>query len=197
MRTIYIDVEQVEALRRHLSPREWLSLWVSAETGLRVGDVVALKWEDIGETSINYTAQKTGKNGNAKISADLRRALRASRTASEWVFPSPMDYKKHITRQCVWARVKKACKRANIDPEGIAPHSFRKYFAVQTFKTSGLKATQAALQHDRATTTELYALSDFSTGLNADKPLLRRDLPFLLEILSASFASRVDKTKNS
>lgn len=193
MRTIYIDESQVDAIRAHLSPSEWLALWIAAETGLRVGDVVSLRWEQIGAHAINFTAQKTGKKGSAPISLRLRDQIRAQKTASEWVFPSPKDHGKHLTRQAVWYRVKKACERAGIDPEGIAPHSFRKHFAVELFKRSGLKATQTALQHDRAITTELYALSDFSTGTNANKPILRRDLPFLVEIISAALLSRVDK----
>lgn len=193
MRTIYIDESQVEAIRTHLSRSEWLALWIAAETGLRVGDVVSLRWEQIGVYAINFTAQKTGKEGSAAISARLRVAILASRSPSPWVFPSPKDYRKHLTRQAVWYRVKRACERAGIDPEGIAPHSFRKYFAVETFKRSGLKATQAALQHDRAVTTEIYALSDYSTGTNADKPILRRDLPFLVELIAAAINSRLDK----
>lgn len=193
MRTIYIDEAQVEAIRASLSRDAWLALWIASETGLRVGDIVSLKKSQIGAHAINFRAQKTGKEGIAHISAELRRAILASFTASEWVFPMKKDPARHITRQAVWARVKAACKRAGIDPEGIGPHSFRKHFAVELFKRSGLKATQTALQHDRAVTTELYALSDFSTGTNAEKPLLRRDLPFLVEIISAALRSRVDK----
>ena len=193
MRTIYIDESQVEAIREHLAPSEWIALWIAAETGLRVGDVVSLRWEQIGAHAINFTAQKTGKEGSAPISSRLRDQIRAHKTDSEWVFPSPKDYGKHLTRQAIWHRVKRACERAGLDPEGIAPHSFRKYFAVQTFKRSGLKATQTALQHDRAVTTEIYALSDYSTGTNADRPILRRDLPFLVELITLTLQSRLDK----
>lgn len=193
MRTIYIDESQVEAIRASLSREAWLALWIAAETGLRVGDIVSLKKTQIGAREINFRAQKTGKEGSAHISAELRRAILASFTPSPWVFPMKKDPTRHTTRQAVWARVKTACKRAGIDPEGIGPHSFRKHFAVETFKRSGLKATQAALQHDRAVTTEIYALSDFSTGTNANLPLLRRDLPFIVEIISAALRSRVDK----
>ena len=190
MRTIYVSTEQVEKIAAHLSPWEWLTLWVSCETGLRVGDVVALQWKQVSSRGILFRAKKTGKQGFAPISEKLARELQLSRRASRWVFPSPRDPAKHLTRQAVWYRVKRACERSGIDPEGIAPHSFRKYFAVETFKREGLKATQAALQHDRTITTEDYAMSDFITGKNANLPLLRRDLTLVVKLVAAALKNR-------
>lgn len=190
MKTVYITAEQVKAIAAHLSEREWLSLWVSAETGLRVGDVVSLRWLQITVLGIFFVAQKTGKAGIAPISDELRARLMAHRSSSRWVFPSPRDPRKHLTRQAVWYRVKRACERAGIDPEGVAPHSFRKHFAVETFKREGLRATQSALQHDRTITTEDYAMSDFITGENAEKPLLRRDLTLVVKLVAAALKNR-------
>lgn len=190
MKTIYITTEQVEKIAAHLSPWEWLTLWVSCETGLRVGDVVALRWQQITPSGIFFKAQKTGKWGLASISERLFRELKLSRRATAWVFPSPKDPRKHLTRQAIWYRVKRACERSGIDPDGIAPHSFRKYFAVETFKREGLKATQAALQHDRTITTEDYAMSDFITGANANLPLLRRDLTLIVKLVAAAIKNR-------
>lgn len=190
MRTIYVTTEQVERIAAHLSSWEWLTLWVSAETGLRVGDVVGLDWWQVSPQGITFIAQKTGKLGFAPISEKLFRELKLSRRSTRWVFPSPRDPSKHLTRQAVWCRVKRACERAGIDPTGIAPHSFRKYFAVETFKREGLKATQAALQHDRTITTEEYAMSDFITGENANLPLLRRDLVLIVKLVAAALKNR-------
>ena len=190
MKTSYITPEQVKEIAAHLSEREWLSLWVSAETGLRVGDVVSLRKMQITAAGIYFVAQKTRKCGIAPISDELRKALKSSCASSRWVFPSPRDPRKHITRQAVWYRVKRACERAGIDPEGVAPHSFRKYFAVETFKREGLRATQSALQHDRTITTEDYAMSDFITGENAEKPLLRRDLTLVVKLVAAALKNR-------
>lgn len=195
MKSIYLDNEQLFALRQNLTDGEWLALWVASETGLRIGDVVSLPRCQIAHNRILYRAKKTGKPGKAPISSELYEALTVHirPAVSPWLFPSPYKLGRHLTRQAVWARVKKACVRAGIDPAGISPHSFRKHFAVELFKRSGLKATQAALQHDRAATTEIYALSDFSTGNNANLPLLRRDLPMIIELVSASVYSRMKK----
>lgn len=193
MKSIYLDREQLFAIRQNLKDEEWLVLWVASETGMRIGDVVSLPRCQVGRRFILYRAKKTGKPGKAPISLELYEALQNRVFVSPWLFPSRYKFGHHLTRQAVWARVKKACDRAGINPAGISPHSFRKYFAVELFKRSGLKATQAALQHDRSTTTEIYALSDFSTGSNANLPLLRRDLPMIIELISASICGRYEK----
>ena len=195
MKTIFLDEEQVETIAAHLPADAWLPLWIAAETGLRIGDVVSLKRSSICGLEIHYTAQKTGKGGVAAISAELGAAIAhfAARSRRRWLFPSPKDPRKHLTRQACWYRVKRACENAGVDPEGIAPHSFRKHFAVKLYREKGLKAVQNALQHDRATTTEIYALSDFSTGKNAKQPLLRRDLQFIIEQVTAAVLARLDK----
>lgn len=193
MQSIYIDDDQIAKLRANMRPYAWLVFWLSAETGMRVGDAVALSWDGVAYREIVYVAQKTGKAAHCRISLELYKALKAYQTASPWVFPSPKDPRKHLTRQAVWSRIKTACERVGIDPAGISPHSMRKHFAVEVFKRSGLKAAQEALQHDRAITTEIYALSDFSTGQNAEKPLLRRDLDLIIKLCAAALGLRVDK----
>lgn len=188
MRTKFIDIEDVERLRRAMSSDEWLILRISLETGMRVGDIVALKGENIIENKIVYTAQKTGKIAEISINQPLFREIskKIHKNRGRWLFESPYRLGKHITRQCVWQRVKRACARAGVSPVGVAPHSFRKVFAVDLFKREGLAAAQAALQHDRPSTTQIYALSDFTSGSNGLKPLLRRDLPLIIaEVVQA------------
>lgn len=178
MRARYLEEREVEALRRAMLAEDWLIMQVAQETGLRVGDVVALRWEDIRGRKVTYRAQKTGKLGCAELSAGTAAwlARRRRRRASGWVFPSPKKPGAHITRQAVWWRMKRACKRSGVDEAGASPHSLRKVFAVAVYREDGLRAAQEALQHDRAEVTELYALSDWSTDAHADEPLLRRDM---------------------
>lgn len=192
MRTSYIDPEAIERLRANMGGDEWLTLWVALETGMRIGDIVLLRGFNLVKGQIEFTAQKTGKIGKIPVSKRLFAELSAktSGKSSAWVFPSPVKAGQHITRQCVWQRVKRACKRAGVDSKGIAPHSFRKSFAVELFKREGLEATREALQHDRASTTQLYALSDFTSGSNGDKPLLRRDLPLIVAEVLACLGQR-------
>ena len=177
MKSDYIDEKDVENVRERLTLAEWLPFWVMLETGLRVGDVVALRVRDVKVDGIHYVAQKTGKPGVAKISKRLRDALPKN---GRWLFPGR---KGHLTRQAVWYRVKKATERAGQSCEGKSPHSFRKTFAVELYREKGFKAVQEALQHSNAATTEIYSFADWSTGENANKPLLRKDMQLLVKVV--------------
>lgn len=181
MKSKYIDNSELEKLRSMLAEEAWLPLWVSLETGLRIGDVVKLKKVNLQADGLHYRAQKTGKNGVAKISAELRKRL--DRIRGKWLFPSPYKKGKHITRQCAWARIKAACKKAGIDSDGVSPHSLRKVFAVELYREKGFKAVQDALQHESAATTEIYSFADWSTGDNAELPLKRKDMQLLVKMV--------------
>lgn len=134
-----------------------LALRLSLETGLRIGDCLALRPEDIDGCVISYTAQKTGKRGKKKISADLAKRLRKI-SDKNFVFVGRFGDKPR-TRQAVWKDVKKASKALKIS-ENLSPHSARKTYAVEEFHEKGFKEVQKELQHDRAETTMLYAYSD-------------------------------------
>ena len=167
-------------MRECLSPTEWMPLWLSLETGLRVGDVVGLRVSSVKLDGIHFKAQKTGKAGVARISDRLRRALPKK---GKWLFPSPTKPGKHLTRQAVWARVKAAGKRAGLELDGLSPHTMRKVFAVEVYREKGFKAVQEALQHNNSATTEIYSFSDWDTGKNAEVPLKRRDLKLVVRMV--------------
>ena len=184
MRSKYIESADVSAIRAELTDERWLPLWVAVETGLRVGDVVKLRRENLKADGLHYRAQKTRKNGVAHISADLRRVLSSRR--GKWLFPSPYKKGEHITRQCCWARIKAACKRGELSTEGISPHSLRKVFAVELYREKGFRAVQEALQHANCATTEIYSFADWSTGDNAELPLTRKDLQLIVKLVLES-----------
>jgi integrase len=190
----YIDDEEIEKLRVNLDLHSWLPLWVALETGLRVGDVVALRRASLKEDGIHYRAQKTGKCGVAPLSAELRKQLPKN---GKWLFPSPYKAGEHITRQCVWARIKRAAKRAGVDPDGISPHTLRKVFAVELYREKGFKAVQTALQHTNGATTEIYSFADYATGANANEPLRRRDLQLIIKMVVEALGDAYKLPKES
>lgn len=177
MRSRYLEEKELADLEE-AAGSEWLPLAVALCTGLRVGDVLKIRPEDLTPEGVRYVAEKTGKEGFAQLPPSLLRQLREN-AGEGWCFPSPRAAGKHLTRQAAWQRIKRAAARVGIDPAGVSPHALRKCFAVERLRAEGLGAVQRALQHDRPGTTELYALSDWLTGANADKPLLRRDIPIL------------------
>jgi integrase len=181
LKSKYIETTELDKLRSMLAEEAWLPFWVSLETGLRIGDVVKLRRQNLQTDGLHYKAQKTGKNGVAKVSAELRKEL--SRRRGKWLFPSPYKAGKHITRQCAWARIKTACRKAGLEPDGVSPHSLRKVFAVELYREKGFRAVQEALQHRNAATTEIYSFADWSTGDSAELPLKRKDLQLVVKMV--------------
>ncbi len=144
------------------------ALLVSLSTGLRIGDVLALRHQDINGRMLTTVCQKTGKPFAAELPPNLANGL-AEWNGSEWCFPSPRNPAKHRTRQAVWHDIKCAARKAGLS-ENITPHSARKIFAVDRFRKKGLNDVQIALQHDRPDTTLIYAFSNLLQGTKKEKP---------------------------
>lgn len=157
MRTDYIEPWLYKKIFHLMNYENALALRVSLETGLRIGDVLSLTPDCLQGTTLHYTAQKTGKSGKKKISAELAKKLR--RIADKnFIFVGRFDDKPR-TRQAVWKDVKRASKIAGV--EGNAGcHSARKTYAVNLFHENGLTDVQKELQHDNLNTTMWYAYSD-------------------------------------
>ena len=76
-----------------------------------------------------------------------------------WVFPG-RNPRKHHTRQAVWKDVKRAAAAFRI-PQNVAPHSFRKVYAVELMKKYGdIEKVRRALNHNSESVTLIYALAD-------------------------------------
>lgn len=161
MRADFVKPNVLELIVNQLEPENANAVRVSMETGLRIGDVLSLRRENLRGASIHFVASKTGKGGSAKISSRLRRDLIAY-AGSEWLFPGARG-NAHRTRQAVWADVKRACRALGISGN-ISPHSARKTFAVEDYHEHGLQHVQNALQHDDTSVTLIYALSDVLTN---------------------------------
>ena len=181
LKSRYIEDHELVALKEaFVNPSLYLPFEVALSTGLRIGDVLKIRKEDIREGRLYYVAEKTGKSGSIALSSELADKLLKNANKSVWCFPSPKKRGKHLSRQAAWSRLKNAAKTSGTEAKGISPHSYRKTFAVDLFKREGVAAVMSALQHSNVQTTELYALSDFISGANAEKPLLRKDIPYIV-----------------
>ena len=138
-----------------------LAARVSLETGMRIGDVVKLRPDQLIRRTIHYTADKTGKAGKAVITQDLANRLRAI-SGDEWIFTGRLGG--HRARQTVWKDVTRSAEALRaagiIHEEHVTPHSARKTFAVNDAEAHGIKHTQEALQHSSLETTKLYVFSE-------------------------------------
>lgn len=190
MVTDYLSLSEYNKLYPYLSYDNYLALRVSLETGLRIGDVVALPADCLMGNEIRYTAQKTGKQGHARISNDLADRLRKI-SGKQYIFSS-RGKSGHRTRQAVWRDVKQAAKLAGVSGN-IAPHSARKTHAVQTFRQRGFAAAQRELQHSDPSTTLLYVLSDTisSAGRVSDELVRSDEIDRLADLIADRVVERL------
>lgn len=168
MRSAYIKPDSMSAVLAMLTPENRLVCEVMLKTGLRVGDVLLLRCENVKER-MSVKERKTGKSKRVYLGADLARRLKCGRSVG-WCFPNAWDDAKHRTRQAVWKDIKRASRLLRYK-ENVTPHTCRKVYAVEYYEKHGLDATSRALNHDRAEVTMLYALADVIT---ADKHRQRR-----------------------
>ena len=161
-----------------------LAIRVSLETGLRIDDVLRLKWENFtNSTKFTYFAKKTGKKGVKKLSKLLKSEIFSRDVhGSEYLFPG-RKRGTHRTRQAVWKDIKKAADLLGVQLNA-SPHSARKTYAVELRKTEGLPAVQRELQHSDMNTTMLYAFADLArTGKREPIPP-SEDLIFFADLVA-------------
>ena len=159
MKTDFIDNDVMAHILYALTYENMLVCKVCLETGLRVGDVLLFKSKDLDKWTFTIREQKTKKKKIVRLREPLKKELR-SVAGSYFVFEHRTDSMKHRTRQAVYNDLKRACRAFRIK-ENVSPHSMRKSFAVDLFKSTGdLKKVQQALNHDNDLVTMLYAMAD-------------------------------------
>ena len=157
-RTDYLLRREAEIVMAALMPANRLAVKVCLHTGLRIGDVLALKTAQLAPR-MTITEAKTGKRRRIGLPAALLDELRAQ-AGSVYVFPHRTDESKHRSRSAVWKDVKRAAKAFRL-PQNVAPHSFRKLYAVELYKKYGdIERVRRVLNHDEVATTIIYALAD-------------------------------------
>ena len=192
MRTDYLNPQLYNRLYSCMTYENVLALRVSLETGLRIDDVLSLRAEQIVRRTIYGTAEKTDKPYRKTISAELAKRLGSlAPNKGGFIFPHRLDPTKHRTRQAVWSNMKKAAALMGVKLNA-APHSARKTYAVEMFKDKGLEQTQKELQHDRLSTTMLYAFSDMLCGTE-HKTQDIVDMDAFAEIIAEKVAKKLKK----
>lgn len=156
MTTEYLLRREMEHVLAALTPSNRLVCRVCLQTGLRVGDVVSLKTRDL-KGQFWIVESKTKKRRRVNLPRELLDQIRAQ-AGEVWAFPGRKPGQ-HRTRQAVWADVKRAAKAFRIR-QNIAPHSFRKVYAVELLRRCGdVKRVQRALNHSDCATTMIYVMA--------------------------------------
>lgn len=159
MRTIPFAKDDISAALRLLTHHNELVLKVMFSTGLRVGDVLSLKTEDIKKSSVTIKEQKTGKKKRVRISSQLREEMMKI-SGRVYVFEHRNDRMRPRTRQAVWKDLKRASEMLRIS-KGLGTHSARKTWAIEKLKSGySLEEIQKMMNHTTPEITMIYCLAD-------------------------------------
>jgi integrase len=152
-RTRRVTVREYQAIRANADPLLRAVMSVCYATGQRIGDVLAIRSEDIGEDGIYFEQQKTGKQLVVAWTTELRAAVAEARALKPnalrppllWGFEAP-------TYHMVWKRWRAACKAARVT--GATLHDLRAMAATDA-EAQGIDA-RALLGHTDERTTRIY-----------------------------------------
>ena len=157
MKTESLLQREVDLVLAALTDTNRLVMRTALHTGLRVGDVLQLQPGQL-RPHFWVTEDKTGKRRQVGLPEPLLSDLR-NHAGEYWVFPG-RNPRKHHTRQAVWKDVKRAAQAFRL-PQNVAPHSFRKVYAVELMKKYGdIEKVRRALNHNSESVTMIYALAD-------------------------------------
>ncbi len=134
-------------------PTERVLLLLGAHAGLRVSEMVALRWSDIGPGRATLVVQggKGGKKRTIPLSGTLARALATLpvRHSTDRILP-------YRDRNAVYYRVRAITQRAGVTPLGV--HSLRHYAGTRLVReTDNLEMASHLLGHSSVATTQIYA----------------------------------------
>lgn len=157
MKTEYLLNREVDLVLSMLTYRNALIMRVALHTGLRIGDVLALKTSKLAPR-FWVTESKTGKRRQVGLPEPLLSDIK-KQAGNVWAFESPKTGKPQ-TRQAVWKDVKRAAHALRL-AQNVGPHSARKVYAVDLMQKYGdIDRVRRALNHGSETITMIYALAD-------------------------------------
>ena len=134
-----------------------MSLVVEANMGLRISDILKLKFSDIIKDGdryrLNIKEQKTKKGRFFTVLTEAYQHLKIY-CLENGITPNEHIFK--FTVRGVQNKLKKVCDYLEYD--GISTHSFRKFFATQIYVNNdyNIVLVQKLLQHSTAAVTQNY-----------------------------------------
>lgn len=154
--TEYLLEKELETVLALLTPQNRVIMRTVLHTGLRVGDVLAIKTEDLAPR-MRVKEAKTGKYKTIGLPASLLADIK-DQAGEGWAFPG--RFEGHKSRQAVWADIKRAAAACRL-PQNVGTHSGRKVYAVRLLKKYGdIEKVRRLLNHDYLSVTLLYAMAD-------------------------------------
>lgn len=132
------------------------------KTGLRVSELVSLKFSSLKERNKQYFVVVLGKGNKTRTVGidpqsylDLLELKHGNSKKEDFIFLSKKLNSK-LSRVGIWKIIKQAVKNANLDVE-ISPHFFRHSHATKALELGeDLRVIQSTLGHDSIVTTTKY-----------------------------------------
>lgn len=157
MKTEYLLNREVDLVLAMLTPRNALIMRTALHTGLRIGDVLALKTSQLAPR-FWVTESKTKKRRQIGLPEPLLSDIK-KQAGKVWAFENPKTGRPQ-TRQAVWKDVKRAAHAMRL-PQNVGTHSARKVYAVELLAKYGdIDRVRRALNHSSEAVTLIYALAD-------------------------------------
>lgn len=155
--TEYLIDREVERVLSALMPQNRLIMRMVLRNGMRLSDALEFKTDNL-KLAGWYVEKKTGKRRRFGLDVALLADIRAQ-AGPEWAFPG-RNGQGHKSRQAVWADVKRAARAFRLR-QNVAPHSFRKTYAVKLLAKYGdIDRVRRNLNHTSTSVTAIYAISD-------------------------------------
>lgn len=111
-RSRYVEDGEFDAVKAHAPPWMQDAMDFAYITGLRQGDMLALRWNAVQGKHLVVTDEKTGARGRYRIKGTLAAVLRRLRArrgvvCSVWLFSSPKSGSRYTCDgfRCLWRRV--------------------------------------------------------------------------------------------
>lgn len=154
--------EHFKGLDKYLNSPH-LEIWeIGNATGLRVSDILELKYKHLKVEKPTIKEQKTGKSKRIYIPKKTRTKLlkkQGNKSDERYVFEGSGSCG-HITRQAVFKAFKKAADTAKARPN-IGTHTMRKNFAKKQFdKKRNFTYVQNKLNHAKLSDSLLYLMNE-------------------------------------
>lgn len=156
-------------------------IMICALTGLRIGEVVRIRGEDLDlEGRILTTVRKGGLHHLVAVPESLLPVVERM-PAKGWWFPSPYANRQspkgdgHILMKSASASVGRAIRAAGITDPHLTGHSLRHYLATTMLREGApIRVVQETLGHASLDTTQLYAevrMDEMAEGINLVPPI--------------------------
>ena len=130
-KTSYIEWDSmlnlIYRLQKNGKHRDALLIAFGCYTGLRMGDILALRWEQLlGADTLEIKENKTGKERKIKLNAELKPYIQSWHSHSPKQAPHCPVFP--VTIQWVNKRLKEICTEYSIKTGNVSSHMLRKTF---------------------------------------------------------------------